>query len=67
MLPANIAFVIPNALTLNWSEATSIEELSGFASTVFPDFTKPAPAITCPAPLNCATSKSVVPKVGSPL
>jgi hypothetical protein len=44
--PANIAFVIPNALTCNASDTTSIEELSTLTSKVFPAFTIAAPATT---------------------
>ena len=33
------------------------------ASIVFPDFVKPAPAVTWPAPENCAKVSAVVPRV----
>ena len=46
IFPANIAFVIPPALTCNASDTTSIEELSTFTSKVFPAFTRAAPATT---------------------
>ena len=46
ILPANIAFVIPPALTCNASDTTAIEELSTFTSKVFPALTRAAPATT---------------------
>ena len=44
--PANIAFVIPDAFTLNASELTSIEESSTATFNVLPDFVSASPATT---------------------
>ena len=60
ILPANIAFVIPPALTCKASDTTAIEALSTLTSKVFPAFTRAAPATTCPAPENCDTGNSVL-------
>ena len=43
--PANIAFVIPDAFTLNASELISIDESSTATLIVFPDLVNAEPAL----------------------
>ena len=66
ILPANIAFVTPNAFTLAVSAFISIELSSTFKDNEFPVLLRPSPALICPAPENCSKLIAVVPSVTAP-